>query len=220
MADSRLRELERQAAQGGAQARARLLSERVRVGDLDLGRLRLASCLGDEASRLACEEEPPADLAATLEALAGWEREVTVRVLVAGVRRMLPLLEAWFPTEDRPADAVAAAEAWLATPTTDQAIAALEASDRAQGAANRITYELLPRFQIGMLSRAQITALEYVAWTACDAAEGGYRVTCTSDRPKTSSLVRLHESAVTSEWLAPDELRAAIWSALSEWVLA
>jgi hypothetical protein len=49
--DQRLRALERDAAHGDLQAQARLLLERVRVGDLTEERLRLAAYLGDEPAR-------------------------------------------------------------------------------------------------------------------------------------------------------------------------
>lgn len=50
MTDQRLRDLERDAAHGDLQARARLLLERVRVGELTEDKLRLAAHLGDEAA--------------------------------------------------------------------------------------------------------------------------------------------------------------------------
>lgn len=51
--DQRLRDLERDAGKGDLEARARLLQERVRVGDLTEERLRLAAYLGDEVACLA-----------------------------------------------------------------------------------------------------------------------------------------------------------------------
>ena len=51
--DERLRDLERQAARGDVQAAAKLLLERVRVGELDRQRLRLAAFLEYEPARVA-----------------------------------------------------------------------------------------------------------------------------------------------------------------------
>ncbi|MBX3465856.1 MAG: hypothetical protein KF878_03030 [Planctomycetes bacterium] len=51
--DDRARGYERAAGAGGAEARARALWERVRRGDLDPERLRLAAHAGDAGARLA-----------------------------------------------------------------------------------------------------------------------------------------------------------------------
>jgi hypothetical protein len=56
--DQRLRDLERDAARGDLHAQARLLLERVRVGDLTDERLRLAAYLGDEVACVALEYDP------------------------------------------------------------------------------------------------------------------------------------------------------------------
>jgi hypothetical protein len=57
--DARLRALAR--SDDDPQARARLLAERVRAGDLTPARLRVAAYLGDEAARLALGERWPPD---------------------------------------------------------------------------------------------------------------------------------------------------------------
>lgn len=68
MADRRLRELERASAEGDLDAGARLLLERVRIGDLAPGRLRLAAYLGLPAATLAAPEvTAPEDLIAWVE---------------------------------------------------------------------------------------------------------------------------------------------------------
>ena len=58
MADERLRQLEREAATGDGQARAKLLLERVRLGELSEERLRLAAYTRLPASR---DEAPKTD---------------------------------------------------------------------------------------------------------------------------------------------------------------
>ena len=50
--DSRTQDLRRHAAQGCVESAARLLRERVRAGDLDEGRLRVAAWCGDAGARL------------------------------------------------------------------------------------------------------------------------------------------------------------------------
>jgi hypothetical protein len=68
VADQRLRDLERNAAHGDLQAQARLLLERVRVGDLTEERLQLVAYLGHEAARV-CISPVDADPPCTLEDL-------------------------------------------------------------------------------------------------------------------------------------------------------
>jgi hypothetical protein len=85
MTDQRLRDLEREAARGDLQAQARLLLERVRVGDLTEEKLRLAAYLGDEAAKLAVAGGGPE---AEHEDLATWLTSIETR----GFRR--PALEA------------------------------------------------------------------------------------------------------------------------------
>lgn len=70
MTDQRLRDLERDAASGDLQTQARLLLERVRVGQLTEERLRLAAYLGDEAARVALDADPAA-VPAAIEDLLG-----------------------------------------------------------------------------------------------------------------------------------------------------
>lgn len=62
MSDERLRQLEREAASGDVDAKAKLLLERMRIGGLTAERLRLAAYLGDEASRRALGTEAPPEV--------------------------------------------------------------------------------------------------------------------------------------------------------------
>lgn len=52
MADERLRELERRASEGSVDARAKWLAERVRIGELEQERLRIAAYCGDLGARM------------------------------------------------------------------------------------------------------------------------------------------------------------------------
>ncbi len=104
MADQRLRDLERDATHGDLQARARLLRERLRVGDLAEERLRLAAYLGDEAARSACGDaaavfvltlpDEPTDVTVSERTHGEWVRQLLAlggraglaRAVVAGLR--------------------------------------------------------------------------------------------------------------------------------------
>lgn len=81
--DDRLQDLRRRVAQGEPGARAALLAERVRTGDLARERLELAAHVGDEdARRIAGPTRSSLDR----EALSSWPREALVRGLVAAAR--------------------------------------------------------------------------------------------------------------------------------------
>lgn len=59
--DERLRRLSRDAAQGDNEAKAKLLKERVRIGETTQERLTLAALLGNEAARRSLADEIPAE---------------------------------------------------------------------------------------------------------------------------------------------------------------
>lgn len=113
--DDLLRDLDRAAQQGDAQAAVRLLRARVRRGELDEDRLRLAAHLGDGAA-IACLGGA---VAATAARCAG--------DLVLGLRPFGPAafsragvtaLRLLSPT---PVEVVSAIEAWLECPCDDHA---------------------------------------------------------------------------------------------------
>ena len=181
MSDSRLRELERRARQGDRQAGVQLLVERVRVGSLDSKRLELAADLGCEQAHKALGRSTATaigDLTGLVLVLERWEPELLIRVLTSGARVFLPRFQRWLPSEKRPALALEAAERWLAQPGTEVALACERAAENVNSSlANAVNPETLERYRMGMLSRHQRTALEYVAWTARDAALGCFRIT-------------------------------------------
>ena len=89
MADEHLRALERSASQGGSEAQARLLRERLRAGSLSASRLELAAYLGHAGALLALEQAPEPedrDLREWLWSFQRWGRQGVVRVLVAACR--------------------------------------------------------------------------------------------------------------------------------------
>ena len=104
MPDSRLRELERSAAGGDDDARAQLLRERVRGGDLGADRLRLAAYLNDPGALLACGEQASsgADLVGGGRGLQRWGDEPCVRASAAAADLGLTLWESWEPGELEP----------------------------------------------------------------------------------------------------------------------
>lgn len=95
--DDRARGFERRAHAGDLDARARALWERVRRGEVELDRLRLAAHVGDPVSRLAlggAAPPPPADVHACARGLEAWGKEVLVRAALAAAGRALHLFDA------------------------------------------------------------------------------------------------------------------------------
>jgi hypothetical protein len=87
--DHRLRDLARAASQGDLQAEARLLLERVRRGELDEDRLRVAALLGDPAARgalgVAAAARDDDDDAAWLRGVAEVDPSVALWALAEGL---------------------------------------------------------------------------------------------------------------------------------------
>jgi len=217
MSDSHQRELERAAALGDDAARAKLLAERVRSGSLDPARLRLAAHLGDSAARTALDGEAPAVIEALgswVGALGAWGRPLVVRSLLVATRRVLPIFTAALPHEESPERALRGAEAWLQEPDEATALEAERASHDAFACVQRVTQWLCQRDRLALFTGQQRVALEYVPWTARDAALGAFRATCRGEDPEVSSLLRLDASMVGSGWLEEGALRAAIRGAL------
>lgn len=128
MVDTRLRRLERAASQGDVEARARVLCERLRAGDLAEERVRLAAYLGDPGARLLLAERAPE--LPVIRARAGLElnqrrwitglraygKEWLVLAAVALAHARFAAWTRWDETDERPRRAVAAAEAWVRCP--------------------------------------------------------------------------------------------------------
>jgi len=141
MSDFRVRQYRREALQ----SRGWLLRDRIRLGSLSPERLALAAYAGDEAARYALGDEAPpdvADLARWVAGLDDWGDEALRRACFAALRFALPLWSARFPADDRPAAAVAAAEAYAGCPCAAHrqtalagAIGATQAADEARAPA-------------------------------------------------------------------------------------
>lgn len=123
MADTRRRGLQRLAERGDPGARAALLVERVRLGELAPGRLGLLALLGDAAARAALGDEAPAaskDLPRWVRALARHDPQASDRAILAlaeadlGARAEWPELAGW------QAEAAAAARAWVERPSAER----------------------------------------------------------------------------------------------------
>ncbi len=119
MPDSIRRDLERRARQGDSTAEAAALVRRLRAGDLDEERLRLAALVGDPAARLALGRDAPAvppTPAALARALRAFGAEALVRATVVAARAMAATADPRFWDLSRARAAITAAEAWLACP--------------------------------------------------------------------------------------------------------
>lgn len=93
--DDRARGLERAATGGDEEARARALWERVRRGELDVDRVRLAAFLADPASRLALggqAPELPSGLGTCVRQLEAWGPQATFRAAITAATRVLYLI--------------------------------------------------------------------------------------------------------------------------------
>ena len=144
MTDSKLRELERQAAQGGVEAQAKLLLERVRVGDLDKAKLELAAYLGNEASRVALGKDAPEVPEGFREWVLGlqrWGREALARGAVALAAYTCPQNEDGTEILDPDEAAVLRAVCrWILCPCTRHA---READRFRHAASDNYAFELL-----------------------------------------------------------------------------
>lgn len=90
MSDARRRRLEREVARGEAPARAALLGERARAGELSRERLLIAAHLGDDdAALVAGEAAPPLD-DRWFAVLAAFSDEVALRAVLAVARLAQP----------------------------------------------------------------------------------------------------------------------------------
>jgi hypothetical protein len=138
--DDRLRRLTREVATGDAGARARLLAERLRAGDLGEDRLRLAAHLGDPAAAAALGRElllpPTITITRWVRGLAEpsrggawpvWAREAYVRAAAAAGRIVLPGLDPALAERGRAA--VDALDAWVRCPCDEHARSSVEAGN-------------------------------------------------------------------------------------------
>lgn len=233
--DARLRELERRAAQGEPGAREQLLRERLRAGALSRAQLRLAAAADDAAAAAVLEADggggaplalPEAPVvrgafAEWLEGLRTLDPRALLWALVGGGELGLRPFARLFGGDERPAQALSAARAWLEGESEERALAAHEAAQAAQASVSAVSYWLVERHKLGMFTQTERTALEYVGWTARDAALGAFQLGCaTAELPSADSLVRLEASLVGARWAAPGGVRAAAGSAVAAWALA
>lgn len=151
MADERLRDLERQATQGAPHAQARLLLERVRVGELDLEMLMLAAYCGDEASQEALKEEvaevvAPSNLVSIewFETLERWDEETMVRGAIVAASLAHSWFVEYYREEQRPLQAIAAARQVLVCPCSQHIADAFAASNEAMTFADELAHGCLP----------------------------------------------------------------------------
>lgn len=133
MSDTTLRLLERAARvdPSACDARARHMAARLRAGEVDPDRVRLAAYFGDTAARtvLGCDP-PPVHLETWALGLAAWGQEPCVRVAVAAARVALPAYERTFVLSTLCRDLLRVADEWLASGGRSPAPEILERPDR------------------------------------------------------------------------------------------
>jgi hypothetical protein len=141
VSDARIRELERRAAEGDPDARARHLKARVRAGELTAAHVALAASLGHAAAR---ELDPVpledwADGDACRDAIRAARdllgETLPARVAADWAERVLSIWEAKHPDADRPRKAIDAARAWATCPCDEHRKAAANAANAAADAA-------------------------------------------------------------------------------------
>ncbi|MBX3472733.1 MAG: hypothetical protein KF878_38260 [Planctomycetes bacterium] len=157
MADTRLRRLERAASQGDLDARVRLLCERLRAGELDEERARLAAYLGDPAARLLLGARAPElplirargghelNQRRWITGLRAYGKPWLVRAAVALAEARFTAWDRWDEADERPRRALAAAEDWLRCPCEAHAREADLAQHAALGAAHALVSPGEPR---------------------------------------------------------------------------
>lgn len=211
MSDARRRRLEREVARGDPLARATLLGERLRAGELSRERLLVAAHLGDVDAARAVDAAPPPDGDAWFAGLRAFPGEAALRAVLAAARLAQPFRRALERPGAQPRAEQAAGHAWAAAVCAPEHAAA--AVERARGLA-RQQQVFADRFGAGSGLRWQ------VSWTAaCACACAGI---ASLDAPLL--LARLGDP-LAHAWLAdaPDvtaaRVRAAITRDLLPWTL-
>jgi len=211
--DERLQRSRRAARDDDPEAQARLLAERMRSGDLGEDRLLLAALLGDPAARLATGVEPdPRRCDRALAALAAESPGAFVRVAMACVRAVRPLVDRYDPASAPLADEVlAATERWLVDGSTD-GLAALGA--RAGAALTRsIVGTDRPHRRVTLAIDGLHFALVRRAVLAAGKAKGARTGVVNAMR---RALEEVEEAVGAATWSA----QAALFAALGPWLLA
>lgn len=211
VSDARRRRLEREVARGETTARAALLGERARAGELSRERLLLAAHLGDaDAAHAAGVADVPAG-DAWFSVLGAFSDEVALRAVLAVARLAQPFRRSLERPGARAEAAVAPGHAWAAALCAPDHGG--ETRERARGLA-RQQQAFADRFGPGSGLRW------YVGWTpSCACACVGVSAL---DAPLV--LARLADPT-TQPWLAdapdltPATVRAAIADDLLPWAL-
>jgi len=207
MGDTRLRQLEREAAGGDLQARAHLLRERTRTGDLASERLSLAAYLGDEASREALalgsvDDEP--SLESWVRGLSDWGEPACARAAAAAARLLWPRV----PVEDElPRRALASVEAFLECPCASHRLAVIELS---QARSNPEGWTV-PRWAL--------PTPEMAAWWATVVVWGPNIRQGPTIHPAEATWGGVHAVVRSLGANAEESVRAAIRTALVPWAL-
>ena len=200
-----MRALEREAEGGDLSGSARLLRQRIRLGELSEAAALVLARLGDPSATQVVGAESVA-LVQVWPDLTQLDPRLGLRALVAGGSAGLPYLERWLPLEEAPSLTLGMAEAWLKSPSEERLRAALELAELARAAVDQVNAQLLGRYQMGMLSGPELRALEYTAWTARDAGIGVAQV-ADGLPPAGDSLFQLERLFESAGW---GDLRARV----------
>jgi len=227
--DEATRGLQREGALGDPEARAKVLWERVRRGALTLEQLDLAASLGDADAKAARPEAAPLEWvydifaagqyvegttdsmsAAIVMATEILGREGLARVAADWAENSLPdwadwdppgsteLWAGWAPSP-RPQEAIAAARAWAACPSSERSRAAEAAADAAELAAED-AYVAVNR----VLTASPMTAADAdrVAWCArfSSAALAAWNVGYTAVEDSVADAVSAARGAAYRAW--------------------
>ena len=141
MADERLRDLERRAAQTGAiEDQARLLLERVRVGNLDREMLYLAAHCGHPAAQAATKTTtmPMWQFKEWLNMFQQWDKEVCIRAALALRHEIITTFYRSFPDETILGATIQAVRAWVIYSYARDQSEVTEIADQASDAFDRI----------------------------------------------------------------------------------
>ncbi|MBL4844245.1 MAG: hypothetical protein JKY65_01855 [Planctomycetes bacterium] len=208
--DERIRELERRADQGDVAAATELLQHRLRTGESSEQAVLILARLGDPAATALFPDHERETLHETYPELVALDPVFALRALCTAIAVGLPLLERWVPEVPGVVHALHSTERWLARRDEESLLLARDSVAAAREAVNQINSQLLGRYRIAQISGSQMRALEYVAWTSRDAAEGVVHASVGA-APAGDSLIRLVGLWKEAGW---GDLRQTLRSAL------
>jgi len=222
--DSKLRELERRWKESGSvEDEARYLLGRVRVGNLERGKLELAAYCGHEGALMSVPQLkgarslPLRDWLRRLRSRFG--REALVRAGLVFAWNCLPTWERVAPSDRRPRMAIDAAEEWLRSPGQETEAHAAEMAERASDAFHEACNAVFAPDDDQLDSEWVVTdemrELRSVAWVASVAADPAHSIRARSSSRVTAGVARAIRTGTHTE----TAIRASIERHLVAWAL-